>query len=420
MPMTEGFENRLLPILKEVVHHFGTPFHIYDERGIRERAANLKRAFSEFHSFREYFAVKALPNPSILNVMRELGFGFDCSSIPELVMARSTGASSHDIMFTSNNTSKDEFDAALSDGGCIINLDDITLIEKLPVMPELICFRYNPGPRRTGNAIIGNPVESKYGVSHDQIVDAYRRAIELGARRFGLHTMLCSNELNYSYMVETVHMLLELAAVISEKLGIQFEFINMGGGLGIPYKPDQKQLDVVALGKEVRKLVDRFAEQYGYEPALMTESGRYMTGPHGVLVVRAINQKHTYREYVGVDACMSSLMRPGIYGAYHHITVPGKNAADGSKIVDVVGALCENNDKFAIQRELPIIEPGDILIIHDTGAHGHAMGFNYNGRLRPKELMLREDGTVELIRREETLEDYFATLHFNKDVLRIE
>lgn len=420
MPMPEGFENRLLPILKEVVRHFGTPFHIYDERGIRETAANLKRAFSEFHSFREYFAVKALPNPAILNVMRDLGFGFDCSSIPELVMARATGASSHDIMFTSNNTSEAEFDAALSDGGCIINLDDITLIEKLPVMPELICFRYNPGPRRTGNTIIGNPVESKYGVSHDQIVDAYRRAIELGAKRFGLHTMLCSNELNYSYMVETVHMLFELAAVISEKLGIKFEFINMGGGLGIPYKPDQKQLDIEALGKEVRMLLDRFAEQFGYEPTLMTESGRYMTGPHGVLVVSAINQKHIYREYVGVDACMSSLMRPGIYGAYHHITVPGKNAADGSMIVDVVGALCENNDKFAVQRELPIIEPGDILIIHDTGAHGHAMGFNYNGRLRPKELMLREDGTVDLIRREETLEDYFATLSFDKDVLRIE
>jgi diaminopimelate decarboxylase len=280
-------------------------------------------------------------------------------------------------------------------------------------MPELICFRYNPGNRRTGNDIIGNPTEAKYGVSHDQLLDAYRQAKELGASRFGLHTMLASNELNYSYMVETARMLLEAVKWIGSELDIRFEFINIGGGLGIPYRPEDAPLDIDALAKEVTALFDAFKAENGYAPRLYMESGRYITGPYGALITQAINRKEIYRTYVGVDSCMSSLMRPALYDAYHHITVLGKEGED--ETVDVAGSLCENNDKFAVQRALPRIEDGDILCIHDTGAHGWAMGFNYNGKLRPKELLLKMDGTVELIRREETVEDYFATLNFEAD-----
>jgi diaminopimelate decarboxylase len=296
----------------------------------------------------------------------------------------------------------------------VLNLDDIALIDKAPELPELICFRYNPGERRTGNSIIGNPVEAKYGVSHEQLLDAYKRARDRGARRFGLHTMLASNELNYTYMVETARMLLERVEWISSQLGITFEFINIGGGLGIPYRPEQSPLDIESMAKEITALFETFREHNGYAPKLYVESGRFMTGPHGALVTTAINRKEIYRTYVGVDACMSALMRPGMYDAYHHITVLGKTGEE--EVVDVAGSLCENNDKFAVQRALPRIEDGDIVCIHDTGAHGHAMGFNYNGKVRPKELLLREDGSVELIRREETLEDLFATLRFDTDV----
>jgi diaminopimelate decarboxylase len=333
------------------------------------------------------------------------------------MLSRQIGARGEEIMFTSNNTSAEEFEAAAADGGCVLNLDDITLIPKVPQMPELICFRYNPGPRRKGNEIIGNPVESKYGVSHSQISEAYQAAQKRGAKRFGLHTMLASNELNYEYIVETTRMILELAERISRGQGIQFEFLNIGGGLGIPYKPDDKPLNLAAMAAEITELSNVFKEHNTYVPRFYMESGRYMTGPHGVLVTTAINRKNIYRTYIGVDACMSSLMRPGIYGAYHHISVLGKAGNQKQEIVDVVGALCENNDKFAIQRTLPEIADGDILIIHDTGAHGHSMGFNYNGRLRPKELLLRTDGNVELIRREETPADHFATLNFEPDVL---
>ncbi len=416
MPMTQEFQDRLTPILKDIVRHFGTPFHIYDEQGIRDTGGAMKEAFSSVQSFKEYYAVKALPNPKILEVMKDMGFGFDCSSIPELILARSVGARGEDIMFTSNNTTTEEFEAAQADGGSIVNLDDISLVDRVPEMPELICFRYNPGPRRTGNEIIGNPVEAKYGVSHEQVVDAYSLAMKRGAKRFGLHTMLCSNELNYRYMVDTVSMILELAETVTAALGITFEFVNMGGGLGIPYRPQDAPLNIHALGNEVKNLLDDFHRRNGYVPRLFMESGRYVTGPHGVLVTTAINYKHIYRDYIGVDACMSSLMRPGMYGAYHHISVPGKDLSMGRTVVDVVGALCENNDKFAIQRELPPIENGDILVIQDTGAHGHAMGFNYNGRLRPKELLLTRDGSVELIRRAETIEDHLATLTFQRDV----
>lgn len=417
MPMSPSFHRRAAPTLRGAAEHFGTPFHLYDERGIRETGGALKAAFAGVSSFREYFAVKALPNPAILAVMADLGFGFDCSSIPEILLARRAGAQGDDVMFTSNNTTREEFEAALA-CGAILNLDDVSLVPKVPRMPELVCFRYNPGPRRTGNAIIGNPVEAKYGVSHDQIVDAYLRARDRGAQRFGLHTMVCSNELNGGYMVETVRMLLEVVRLVTRAAGTRFEFINMGGGLGIPYRPEQAPLDLETLGKAAASLLRAFREEEGYAPRLLMESGRFMTGPHGVLVTRAINHKHIYRSYVGVDACMSSLMRPGMYGAYHHITVLGKEDAPADTVVDVVGSLCENNDKFAVQRPLPRIDEGDLVLVHDTGAHGHAMGFNYNGRLRPKELLLRSDGSVELIRREETVEDHFATLAFRPDAWR--
>ena len=410
MPISKDFSNRLSRNLEAIVEHYGTPFHLYDEKGIRETGENLVRAFAGVDTFREYFAVKALPNPAILKIMQELGFGFDCSSIAELALSRRIGAHGEQIMFTSNNTSPKEFSAAEADGGCVLNLDDISLLDKAPHIPELVCFRYNPGERRTGNSIIGNPVEAKYGVAHDQLLDAYRKAKQLGARRFGLHTMLASNELNHAYMVETARMLLERAAWIAEELEIQFEFINIGGGLGIPYRPEEKPLDIVSMGREIGELFNVFKNRHGYAPKLYLESGRYITGPHGVLVTRAINRKEIYRTYVGVDSCMSALMRPGMYGAYHHISVLNKKGED--ETVDVVGSLCENNDKFAIQRPLPKVDDGDILYIHDTGAHGHAMGFNYNGKPRPKELLLREDGSVELIRREETLNDLFATLNF--------
>ncbi|MBV2124571.1 MAG: diaminopimelate decarboxylase [Candidatus Thiodiazotropha endolucinida] len=413
MPISAELSNRLAGSLEEIVEHFGTPFHLYDEKGIRENGEALIRAFEEVESFREYFAVKALPNPTIMKIMQDLGFGFDCSSIAELLLSRQIGASGEQIMFTSNNTSAAEFAVAEADGGCVLNLDDISLIDKVPRMPELICFRYNPGERRSGNSIIGNPIEAKYGVAHDQLLEAYQKAMQRGARRFGLHTMLASNELNHAYMVETARMLLDRVVSLSEKLGIQFEFINIGGGLGIPYRPQEKPLDIVSMGREIADLFRSFKAHHGYAPKLFLESGRYITGPYGVLVTRAINRKEIYRTYVGVDSCMSSLMRPGMYGAYHHISVLGKQGEQ--ETVDVVGSLCENNDKFAVQRPLPAIQDGDILIIHDAGAHGHAMGFNYNGKTRPKELLLRSDGSVDLIRREETIDDIFTTLNFEPD-----
>ncbi|MEN9465065.1 MAG: hypothetical protein RL217_1246 [Pseudomonadota bacterium] len=417
MPMSADFRQRLTAKLPAVAEHFGTPFHIYDEAGIQATGERLNQAFAGVPVFREYYAVKALPNPSILKIMQRLGFGFDCSSLAELQLVRSIGARGEDIMFTSNNTSPEEFEVALGAGGCILNLDDINLIDKVPNFPELVCFRYNPGPARSGNVIIGTPEEAKYGVAHSQLIEAFRRAKARGAKRFGLHTMLASNERDCSYVIQTVAMLLELIEWIGTELDIQFDFINMGGGLGIPYRPEDNQFDVEQLGSESTKLVAEFQAKQGYAPKLYMESGRYITGPHGVLVTRAINRKDIYRTYIGVDACMSSLMRPGMYGAYHHIEVLGKDTSQGTEVVDVVGSLCENNDKFAVQRTLPAIKDGDLLMIQDTGAHGIAMGFNYNGKLRPQELLLRANGQVELIRRAETLDDYFATLNFDAKVL---
>jgi len=417
MPMSEGFKQRLNPLLERARKHFGTPFHIYDEAGIRETGKRLNRAFAKVEGFREFYAVKALPNPSIMKIMKNLGFGFDCSSSPEVLLARSIKSAGNDIMFTSNNTSSDQFEMACMNGGVILNLDDASMVPKVTTMPELICFRYNPGERRSGNKIIGNPVESKYGVSHDQIIDAYRAAMARGAKRFGIHTMLASNELNYEYMVETTRMILEVVATISQALEIKFEFINIGGGLGIPYRPEDPEINIEALGIEAAKLLENFKLTWKWAPKFFMESGRYVTGPHGALVTTVINHKDIYRKYIGVDASMSALMRPGMYDAYHHIHIFGKEDSSKTEIVDVVGSLCENNDKFAIQRNLPSTEEGDMLIIHDTGAHGHAMGFNYNGNLRPKELLLKEDGSIEMIRREESVEDYFATLNFKPDRL---
>jgi diaminopimelate decarboxylase len=413
--MSAEFEQRLYPALPQIATHYGTPFHIYDEAGIRTTGRQLIDGFGALDGFQEFFAVKALPNPEILKLMSGMGFGFDCSSVAELALCRRIGARPEQLMFTSNNTSAAEFEVALQDGGCILNLDDISLLTKVPHLPELICFRYNPGTRRTGNDIIGNPVEAKYGVAFEQLEEAYRTARNKGVKRFGLHTMLASNELNYTYMVATAEMLLEEVDRLSTLLGIRFEFINIGGGLGIPYRPDAEPLNFAAMAAEIGAHFQAFKARKGYMPHLYMESGRYMTGPHGVLVTTAINRKEIYRTYVGVDASMSALMRPGMYGAYHHITVLGKPVGIDAEVVDVTGSLCENNDKFAIQRPLPPIREGDLLCIHDTGAHGHAMGFNYNGKLRPKELLLKADGSVALIRRAETLSDHFATLEFEAD-----
>jgi diaminopimelate decarboxylase len=417
--MSKNFSDRLNLNLKAIVKHFGTPFHIYDEAGIISTGEQLKKAFANLpNGFREYFAVKALPNPSILKIMKDLGFGFDCSSIPEISLSQIVEAKEEDIMFTSNNTSKLEFDRALMIDS-IINIDDISLFNKLPRLPQIICFRYNPGSRRQGNSILGNPEEAKYGVTHEQIIEAYRLAKNKGVKRFGLHTMIVSNELNYFNLVKTAGMLLSLAEELKKELDIKLEFVNIGGGLGIPYKPESKGLDLLEMAEEITRLFKDFQNKNGYCPKLLMESGRYMTGPHGVLITTCINKKDIYRKYCQVDACMSSLMRPGIYGAYHHITVLGKDDSAPQEKVDVAGSLCENNDKFAIERMLPQIEEGDILIIHDTGAHGHAMGFNYNGRLRPQELLLTKNGEVKLIRREETMNDYFATLDFKKNILKL-
>jgi len=364
-----------------------------------------------------------------LKIMLEMGFGFDCSSLPEVYMAHQVGAGPDDIMFTSNNTSRHEYESVLANGGCILNLDDISFVSKVPEpFPELICFRYNPGEKRSGGGFIGKPKEAKYGVRHDQIVEAYRLAKNLGAKRFGLHTMIVSNELDFRYFVKTVQMLLALVEKISKELGVQFEFINIGGGIGIPYRPEQEQFNLTGLSRQIEQLFRQFHESHGYTPRLFMESGRYMTGPHGVLVTTAINRMSKYFELVGVDACMSALMRPAVYGAYHQVTVLDGNGQPKDALsntpLSIVGSLCENWDQFVNQhsanaRLLPDIQEGDLVIIHDTGAHGHAMGFQYNGRLRPKELLLCQDGRVVLIRREENIADYLGTLVFEPKVLRL-
>lgn len=387
-----------------------TPFYIYDEAGIRRSARTLIDAFAWNPRFKEYFAVKALPNPSILSILKEEGCGADCSSLPELILAQQVGIIGENIMFTSNDTPATEF-AEAKKLGAIINLDDIghvAYIEKHVGLPDLLSFRYNPGAERSGNVLIGKPEEAKFGVTRTQLFDAFRAAQENGVTRFGLHTMVASNELNAEYFVDTARMLFEIASELRTSHGTQLEFINLGGGIGIPYRPDQEEADLTAISAGVRALY----EKHDLAPIkLFMECGRYITGPHGYLVSTVRHLKETYRHYAGLDASMANLMRPGMYGAYHHITVLGKEAAPQTSVYDVTGSLCENNDKFAIQRALPELDEGDIVVIHDAGAHGHSMGFNYNGKLRSAEFLM-QGSDFKMIRRAETTDDYFATLHF--------
>ena len=402
--------------LQTLTERYETPFYLYDEKAIRENIRRFTKAFSIFPGFKEHFAVKACPNPYILKILRSEGCGADCSSLPELILAENAGIAGEDVMFTSNETPAKEYIYANLKGN-IINLDDIThipFLEKtLGFLPEIISFRYNPGPLKEGNAIIGKPEEAKYGLTEEQIFEAYKICKDKGVKRFGLHTMVASNELNPDYFVETATLLFNLAAKVKEKVGITFEFVNLGGGLGIPYKPGDKAVDYDYIARGIRESYDAIVVPAGLDPLkIYWECGRPITGPYGWLVTRAIHEKHIYRDYIGVDASMADLMRPGMYGAYHEVTVSGKENAPKNKVYDVVGSLCENCDKFAVQRPLPEIQIGDLLIIHDAGAHGRAMGFNYNAKLRCGELLLRQDGSVVEIRRRETIDDYFATLDF--------
>ncbi|MDR3012289.1 MAG: diaminopimelate decarboxylase [Chitinispirillales bacterium] len=399
----------------ELANSHKTPFHIYDEKGIRENARRLIRAFSWAPEFYEYYAVKANPNPYLLTIFKQEGIGADCSSLAELSLAIRCGITGEDVMFTSNATPALEFKVA-SAMSAIINLDDIThipFLEECAGLPDLISIRYNPGPLRTGNAIIGNPQEAKYGFTREQVFEGYKILKSKGVSRFGLHAMMASNELNGQYYVDTAIMLFELAAEVSKELGIKFDLINFGGGIGIPYHPEQKAVCFDEVSAGIKAAYEKIIVPAGLHPLkICMELARAMTGPYGFLVSKALHIKKTYKNYVGLDACMANLMRPALYGAYHHITVVGKENQPADYMYDVTGSLCENNDKFAIDRRLPEIVPGDIFVIHDTGAHGHSMGFNYNGKTRSAELLRREDGSVLEIRRAETLSDLFATLDF--------
>ena len=391
--------------LKDLVKKYPTPFILYDEKSIRENMEKFTKAFSIFPKFREHYAVKACPNPYILKILADCGAGADCSSMPELMLSEISGIKGDHVIFTSNETPAEEFVLAFKQGN-IINLDDITHIEFLKKalggkLPETICFRYNPGADKQGcNGIIGKPEEAKYGLTRAQILEAYTICKNEGVKHFGLHTMVASNELNPDLEIK-------------EKCGVNIEFVDLGGGIGIPYKPGDTAVDYDYVAKFIRAEYDRVVVPAGLDPmAIYWECGRPITGPYGWLVSTAVHEKHIYREYIGLDSCMADFMRPGVYGSYHEITVSGKENAPKDHVYDVVGSLCENCDKFAVQRQLPEIKPGDLLIIHDAGAHGRAMGFNYNAKLRCGELLLRPDGSVKEIRRRETMEDYFATLDF--------
>ncbi len=393
-----------------------TPFHIYDEHSMREYARKFNRAFSWNAGFKEYYAIKSAPNPFLMRILHTEGFGIDCSSMAELVLAEKIGMTGEEIMFTSNDTPDYEYAKAI-ELGAIVNLDDISHIEYLEKsvgLPELLCFRYNPGSLKEGNVIIGHPEEAKYGLTREQMFEAYRLAKEKGVKRFGIHTMVASNELDPNYFIETAEILFTLIAEISEKLGIRIEFANLGGGIGIPYKPGQQPVDLDYMSSGIRAKYESLIIGNGLSPLrIYFEVGRVITGPFGYLVARVLHLKDTYKQFVGLDACMVNLMRPAMYGAYHHITVMGKENNPADKTYDVTGSLCENNDKFAINRKLPEIGIGDMVVIHDAGAHGHAMGFNYNGKLKSAELLLRPEGEVVQIRRAETVDDYFATLDFS-------
>jgi len=408
-------------MVEDIVKTYPTPFHIYDEKGIRENARALYRAFSWNRGYKEYFAVKATPNPSILKILHEEGCGTDCSSLAELVMSERCGIVGGEIMFSSNDTPTEEFVYA-NRLGATINLDDFTQIDILKEcvgIPKRISCRFNPGGKFSiANTIMDDPGDAKYGMTEDQIVEAYKRLKELGAEEFGMHAFLASNTVTNEYYPTLAGILFKLAVRIKEETGVKLSFINLSGGIGVAYKPDQEPNDIAAIGEGVHRVYDEIlvpADMGDVE--LYTELGRYMLAPYGHLVTKAINEKHIYKEYIGVDACAANLMRPAMYGAYHHITVLGKEDSPCDHIYDVTGSLCENNDKFAVDRKLPKIDMGDYLVIHDTGAHGFAMGYNYNGRLWSSELLLREDGSVLEIRRAETLDDYFATLDGYWDVM---
>ncbi|NTV65552.1 MAG: diaminopimelate decarboxylase [Oscillochloris sp.] len=399
--------------LRTLVAHYPTPFHLYDEAGMRRAARALRTAFAWAPQFRNYFAVKATPNPHILRVLAEEGCGADCSSLAELVLAERAGITGQAIMFSSNDTPAVEFVAARR-LGALINLDDLghlNYLEQHAGLPAFLSFRYNPGPLRKGNPIIGRPEQAKFGATREQLFAGYAQARDRGVRSFGLHTMLASNERDPTYVVATAQMLFELAVELSQTLGISFDLINLGGGIGIPYHPEDAVVDLGVISAGVRAA---YAATFGRAgiplPSLAMECGRLITGPHGYLITEVRHLKTTYRTYVGTDASMANLMRPGIYGAYHHISVAGKECEPADAVYDVTGSLCENNDKFAVERPLPRLAVGDLLVIHDVGAHGHAMGFTYNGKLRSAELLLEVGGGVRLIRRAETLEDYLATL----------
>ena len=402
--------------VKEIVKTYPTPFHIYDEKGIRENARNLKKAFSWNKGFKEYFAVKATPNPYILNLLKEEGCGTDCSSLTELMMSEACGITGENIMFSSNVTPAEEYIKA-RELGAIINLDDITHIDFLKEcagIPEKISCRYNPGGVfKVSNDIMDNPGDAKYGMTKAQMFEAFTRLKELGVKEFGIHSFLVSNTVTNDYYPMLAAELFKLATELKEKCDVHIGFINLSGGVGIPYRPEQEANDIFVIGEGVRKAFEEILVPNGMgDVSIFTELGRFMLAPFGHLVTKAVHEKHIYKEYIGVDACAANLMRPAMYRAYHHITVLGKEDDKADFKYDVTGSLCENNDKFAIDRMLPRIEMGDYLVIHDTGAHGFAMGYNYNGRLRSAELLKTENGEIKLIRRAETPEDYFATLDF--------
>ena len=408
---------RNLPFTKDameaIVRNYPTPFHIYDEAGIRANVKRLQEAFAWNEGFREYFAVKALPNPVIMKLLFDSGCGMDCSSLTELMLSRAIGVTGHDVMFSSNDTPANEFELA-SEMNVLINLDDITHIDFLAAnggIPKTVCLRFNPGGEfLLGNTIMGNPGEAKYGMTREQLSEAVKKLQSLGAVEFGLHAFLVSNTTDDDYYPALAKKLFKTAVELNEETGANFTFVNLSGGIGIPYRPYEKETDIRYIGEEVKLQYDRIVEPSKIKLRIFTELGRYITGPFGYLVTRAIHKKETHKKYIGVDACACNLMRPAMYGAYHHITVMGKESAPLTNVYDVVGSLCENNDKFAIDRPLPKTEPGDLLVIHDTGAHGFSMGYNYNGKLRSAEVLLKPDGSAELIRRAETPQDYFSTL----------